>query len=340
MAQLALSLDLNSTLGADFVGFAVSSVVYGILTAQVYTYLKKYPLDKTGYKLLVASLWVLETVDQAFIGHQFYFYCITNYGNPLVLIDRPGIWSLVAQVEVGALAGSIVKACFAMRVYRFSNQNIYVSGLIILMILTQLGEMSFFMLLSRVTEPYDLKAPRQPIRFSGSHGLKSLADLVTVKGLGSSSLALGVATDAVTAFALCYFLQGLRTGYAGSDSLVNSLTLYAVNTGILTSAFSLATLILYNIMPANFIFMAFYFVVSKLYAISFLATLNTRRIVRGQGTDRERSTGTTFQMFTNPRVTDPVRRVEEGVQQQKYPGPPGLHPHQKQPSETHYMEDW
>ncbi|OJT09901.1 hypothetical protein TRAPUB_13644 [Trametes pubescens] len=49
-------------------------------------------------------------------------------------------------------------------------------------------------------------------------------------------------------------------------------------------------------MPGNFIFMAFYFVLSKVYANSFLAALNTRRISRGRGTDAETATMPTFLM--------------------------------------------
>lgn len=73
----------------------------------------------------------------------------------------------------------------------------------------------------------------------------------------------------------------MKTGYEKSDNVVVRLTAYAVSTGVLTSAASLATLILvcavdvirlhgihhfldqYNCMPDNFIFMAVYFVVSK-----------------------------------------------------------------------------
>ncbi|KAG0692215.1 hypothetical protein DFH29DRAFT_971348, partial [Suillus ampliporus] len=34
------------------------------------------------------------------------------------------------------------------------------------------------------------------------------------------------------------------------------------------------------------------------YAISFLATLNTRKIIRGRGTDREEGKSTTFNIVT------------------------------------------
>lgn len=66
-------------------------------------------------------------------------------------------------------------------------------------------------------------------------------------------------------------------------------------------------------MPDNFIFIAFYFALSKreclhsrccahvadafpVYVNSFLATLNTRRVLRGRGTDAETNTMPTFLM--------------------------------------------
>jgi len=52
-------------------------------------------------------------------------------------------------------------------------------------------------------------------------------------------------------------------------------------------------------MPDNLIFIALYFILSKLYANSCLATLNTRRFVQGRGTDREEVTIPTFVMVNN-----------------------------------------
>ena len=54
------------------------------------------------------------------------------------------------------------------------------------------------------------------------------------QGIATWSLSAGVATDLAIALALCYFLRKLRTGFKKSDSLVNMLCIYAINTGILT----------------------------------------------------------------------------------------------------------
>ena len=47
--------------------------------------------------------------------------------------------------------------------------------------------------------------------------------------------------------------------------------------------------------------MSFYFVVSKLYAVSFLATLNTRTLIRGRGTDNEQPKSTFIMYDTSTR---------------------------------------
>ncbi|KAL0580459.1 hypothetical protein V5O48_001529 [Marasmius crinis-equi] len=132
--------------------------------------------------------------------------------------------------------------------------------------------------------------------------LSSVFEVVHLRVLGTVALGVGVLTDIVIAMALCYYLNRLRTGYRQSDSLVNSLVRYAINTGAVTGAVSLTTVILYNLMPKNLVFIATYFVLSKLYAISFMATLNTRRVVRGKGTDRQESSNHTNMFHLGTRA--------------------------------------
>ncbi|RPD77708.1 hypothetical protein L226DRAFT_568724 [Lentinus tigrinus ALCF2SS1-7] len=265
----------DNTFGAAFAGFAASSLCLGVLSTQAYSYFKRYPLDKRFYKWLVAGLWLLEVGDQCLIAHAVYTYLVSNWGVVTILLAPP-VWSLVLQIMVGVVTGTIVKLNYAVRVWRFSKENIPVTGLILLLTFGELGVACW----------YTVK----------SFQLDSLANIGSEKNLGTLSLALGMATDVVIAAALCWFLRGLRTGHGKDDSVVNSLIIYAISTGGLTSVISFTTLLLYNFMPDNFIFMAFYFVLSKVYANSFLAALNTRRVSRGRGTDAETTTMPTFLM--------------------------------------------
>jgi hypothetical protein len=94
-----------------------------------------------------------------------------------------------------------------------------------------------------------------------------------------------VLTDVLTAVSISWYLRRLKTGYKNSDTLVNKLIAYAVshtslhssseghiynvcecfqvNTGLVTSAVSIACLVTYGTMPENFIFISLYFVLSK-----------------------------------------------------------------------------
>ncbi|KAG6872241.1 hypothetical protein C0995_011663 [Termitomyces sp. Mi166 len=240
-------------------------------------------VDKTLGALL------LETADQTFIGHLVYHYSISNYAKPQSLTTASVTWSLILQLTVGAIVGAIVKgsvaeivylsrpltltshSSFGLRVWRFSGKNYWIAAIILVLTLGQLGTAIAF----------TVEAFKIPSVFA----------VYQLKTLGTISLALGVATDVITAAALCYFLNRLRTGLVSSDSIVNSLIRYAINTGALTSACSLTTLLLYNLKSQdNLYFIATYFIVSKMYAISYMATLNTRRTVRGRGTDRQGGT--------------------------------------------------
>jgi hypothetical protein len=296
---------IGNTIGAVIVGWGVSCLFFGMLCIQIWAYYQRYPNDSNSYKLLVLSLWILEALHEAFVGHVAWFYIVTNRGSLLVLLNPP-VWTLSVQILLGALVGLIVKTCFGLRVWKFSRGNILVTGLILSMALAQFATAVVFTIRS-----FHLRVGQ--------------ADEITT--LASTALSLGVATDIFTAASLSYFLHRMRTGYKRSDTLINRLIIYSVNTGTLTSVFSVAVLVSYNLMPDNLIFIALYFILSKLYANSCLATLNTRRFVHGRGTDREGATIPTFVMVDNtvhrPRPQYPQGDLEregqsdDSVDQQK-----------------------
>ncbi|KAG1841929.1 hypothetical protein DFJ58DRAFT_807424 [Suillus subalutaceus] len=289
----------DNTLGALLVGFSVSATAFGMLTIQVFTYYKRFPQDKAAYKALAALIWSISLVDQAFIGHSVYFYTITNYLDPLPLETGKPQWTLILQMTLGAVVGAIVKACFTLRVWRFSYRNWWLTAFLFLMVLAQLGTAIVF----------TVKCFKLP----------TFTSIISLKSLGSLSLGIGVVTDISIAAALCFHLQKMRSSHPTADSMINTLTIYAVNTGLLTSTVSLSTLVLFDLMPTNFVFICLYFVVSKLYAISFLATLNTRKTIRGRGTDPEGGKAASFSMVTDsmqPSVGMPIQLAVQTIREE------------------------
>ncbi|KAK0220479.1 hypothetical protein IW262DRAFT_1461732 [Armillaria fumosa] len=307
MASLSHQLSIDSTLGAILVGFAVSCVAFGAILVQTFHYFTRFPSDRLAYKIIVTVLLTLELLDQIFIGHTLYFYTIINFANVLVLLRA----SFIMQQLLGSICGTVVRVCFALRVWRFSKHNRLITTFLMILNSGVLGTaIGGHILTARL---HDLKEGISPSfqcqSWLLSFALPSVFAVAGLRVLGTVALGLGVVTDTVTAAALCYFLNRFRTGHARSDTLVNGLVIYAINTGAVTSLISAATLTLYNVMPDNLIFIAAYFLLSKLYAISFLATLNTRKVVRGRGTtDRNtsQSGGIAFQVTSRTHVSEPT----------------------------------
>ncbi|KAL1723270.1 hypothetical protein EV715DRAFT_246689, partial [Schizophyllum commune] len=233
-------LNVDQTIGAMSIGFSLSCLLFGVLSTQVFIYFRRYPHDMYGYKAFVVGIWMLELIGQVLIGHAVYYYTISHFAEPLVFITGNVIWTLIVQIIFGDIVGSLVKACFALRVYRFSGRNWWVTGGIFVLIFGQFG----------LGIAYSQR----------SFVLNRLVFLPKLKTIATLALSANVATDATIALSLCFFLGKYRTGHRKSDTMVNKLTAYAINTGLLTSLISLATLLLYNLRPQTFEFMAMFFV--------------------------------------------------------------------------------
>jgi len=96
-------------------------------------------------------------------------------------------------------------------------------------------------------------------------------------GLTFSSLA-----DVIITFGMCFYLQESRHGLGTLDDVISSIIIYTVNHGALTCVSTIVSMICFLTMPKNLIFMALHFAISKMYALSLLATLNSRQTLRGR----------------------------------------------------------
>jgi len=174
---------VNRTLGAMFIGFSVACCIYGILISQAFGYFRQYPMDKLIYKVLVFFLLVLETIDQAFIAFTLYYYGVEHFADPTVFVGAKMKWSLISQLTIGAISGAIVKTVFALRVWRFSERNMWITGFILLLTFGQLGMSSIF-IRSYPTIPSTL-----PFRTSFRVHSQSVSfELVQVKWIINASL--------------------------------------------------------------------------------------------------------------------------------------------------------
>ncbi|KAG6333887.1 hypothetical protein ID866_5200 [Astraeus odoratus] len=254
---------IDATFGAYLIGVIMSAVLYGVTVMQTWYYYAGYPTDPWHIKLLVAAVFLSDTMHQALITHSIYIYLVKDILAPAGLGDL--VWSLLIEVLFNAVTALLVQSFLTMRVYRLSNKSIVATASVMTVVVTE------FVL--------------SIIYVSKAMTFETFADLTKLKTLSSAINATTAAADVMIAGCLCFLLQKSRTGFRRSDTMINKLIIFSINTGLLTSILAIASLISISVWPDAFIYIAFYFCLGRMYCNSLLATLNARRIIRGESTD-------------------------------------------------------
>ncbi|KIM90033.1 hypothetical protein PILCRDRAFT_84795 [Piloderma croceum F 1598] len=220
----------------------------------------------------------LDAFHLALVSHSMYFYLISNYANPLELTHV--VWNFHLQLIVNVVTVSLSS------LYRHFTLIVYGSSLR-LTAGTSNGNshlglwcvaVSFFVLhVSALTFQTSLVIGATAI-------CVDFAKMDLIKWSNILALTTASAVDVLIAVSLCFTLARLRTGFEKTDSMLKSLMLYVLNTGVLTSLCSLAVVSLplfkYVAYPHNFIFLAVELPMTKLYNNAFVAMFNHGIIFR------------------------------------------------------------
>ncbi|KAI6109381.1 hypothetical protein EDD16DRAFT_1614639 [Pisolithus croceorrhizus] len=82
-------------------------MLYGITTLQTYLYYMHYSEDSSLMKLLVAAIWILDSLHVSFMCYMLYYYLIINYGVPAAL--EYIVWSYQVTVLMNLLVIFVVQ---------------------------------------------------------------------------------------------------------------------------------------------------------------------------------------------------------------------------------------
>ncbi|KAL0953051.1 hypothetical protein HGRIS_007252 [Hohenbuehelia grisea] len=252
---------LNSTLGAAFIGAMIAAVLYGITTLQTYFYFSTYPNDRTDNKILAGWVWILDTIQLAFVSHALYHYTVTNYANPVELLVMH--WSLPVSTIFNIIMAITVHFFFILRIYHLAPRAIRVW---LACFIGVLAVCRFCFGIETIVWELVRK------EFSKLQSLLSMATLPFA--------IFAVSTDISVAVSLSVLLYRRRTGIPRTNIVLTTLIIHAVNRCVLTSVVSVAEIILFVTKPNTFWFVMTDFIAGKLYANSLLATLNTRKALQ------------------------------------------------------------
>ncbi|KAI0749098.1 hypothetical protein C8Q74DRAFT_1374202 [Fomes fomentarius] len=257
---------LDGTMGPLLIGVILGAV--GTTASMVmYYYCNNHTRDPTYIKLLVGAVWVTDTAHQALISHTVYWYLVTTYGDPTALLKMTS--TIIIEVLFQGFTTLFVQSFFAARIWKLGGKRLYILIPVGILIAAEFS----------VSTTYTIRALQ----------LDTFADLSQVKALSLLINAFAAAADVIIAANLCTILHYSRTGFRDSNTLIDKLIVFSVNTGLLTSICACMSLITILALPHTFVYITFFFLIGRFYSNSMMATLNCRSPREGSSSEHDTS---------------------------------------------------
>jgi hypothetical protein len=130
-------------------------------------------------------------------------------------------------------------------------------------------------------------------------------------------LAVGAAVDVIIAGSLCYFFRQLRaTSFHRTVKVINQAMIWTVETGLLTSLSAVAMLICFLLMQDNFVWIAIFTFLAKLFSNALLVALNGRHARH----DQDSKSGSFVDILPSMHPSSTASRNRKSNASQGYPG--------------------
>ncbi|KAH9035705.1 hypothetical protein EDB84DRAFT_1215950 [Lactarius hengduanensis] len=279
--------------------------LYGVLVVQIYVYSYNFPGDRTLVKLLVYSVFLVETVQTALTGADLYYWFVSGFGK----MDH-----LAAPYEspfdvpiIGAIIALIVQCFFVYRIWVLSRRSPWFLCLLICL----------FSIVAAGAGLYGGIYTHVRKKFASGRMLKVLA-LTWVSGNASADILIAGSL-------LFYLVRRRREGGHFSDHALSNLVRLTIETNVLTSTVGIVALLIIAIFPDKPWFTCPTAVFGKLYSNTLLVSLNNRITIReGRGavvrsppftanSQPESSSGIVHVEFEKPSAALVAGSLEDGA---------------------------
>ncbi|KAJ7048243.1 hypothetical protein C8F01DRAFT_1193572 [Mycena amicta] len=297
--------DVTNTFGALEIGVLGSFALFGLTTAQSYVYYARFQRDPLFLRLLVAFVWLCELAHTICIGNVLYDYTITNYGNPRIVAARI-LPTMSISVVLSGVITALVQGFFAFRIWTLgrSHSSTGISLFRIIPILLWISEFVYLVASTAAT-----------VLAFGQANLPQF--LVHYGWLMLSAWVLNLVNDTTITASLVVLLVFNRTrGLHTTTALMDKLIKWTIETGLITSMFSILNLVFVRCPPMSclilfhlahqyvrnrhsFIWLGIQFIKARLFANSLLASLNSRSSLREM--DDSGTRGSSFGWPSKPK---------------------------------------
>ncbi|KAF5376161.1 hypothetical protein D9757_009318 [Collybiopsis confluens] len=248
---------LTNLFGSGLIGIVLASTLFGLYSAQAYSYFNYYTKDRLWFKLLVVFIWVVLSLEYALTLRAIYKYLIDDFGLTGELAVAS--WEWLSYVLLTSVTSICVQLFFARRLF-YLLRNKYARYILLVGIST----------LSVVNFVFGVYVTARCLI------LKFFANFVVITWGVDLWLGANVACDILITLSMLYGLHTSRTGIKSTNHLINRLMTYSIQTGAVTSITEIFCLAAYTASGFHFGHILVVFPLSGLYATSFLANLHAR----------------------------------------------------------------
>ncbi|TBU59059.1 hypothetical protein BD310DRAFT_818248 [Dichomitus squalens] len=309
------AVELGSTYGVYLISVIVTGVLFGATCLQTLYYYEQFPQDPRVLKLTVSG--ALDCLTLVLDSHACYYYLISNFNNVSAL--RQEVWSAQAELLVTYTVVFIVQIFFILRMYHLRPHLWYIPlffGVVAVVSWAHVPYEVTWQLSLHDTSWLDTAGPEVV------HPL--IANWIT-----------GNIVDIGITITWCVYLWGEKIpgGRPKTNVMLNRIIIFMVNRGAIAAWVQVLTFLTKILFPRTFVWLAFHNVLSKIYNISMLATLNARvglrKIVMDSSLDNTKPSTVLFAAQSRPVSKVPPLPVPsrqqmatiEFVDQPSYPQP-------------------
>ncbi|KAL4252276.1 hypothetical protein ABKN59_002549 [Abortiporus biennis] len=256
-------------LGALLTGLIVATFLYGIGTLQAYIYFTKYPQDRVELKLWVGAVWAIDTANIALVCRALYKIALS-----MILGAEAGASSMTSgkrSLDISSgfnvLVAVLVQIFFVKRIYQLCRAptRYWLAGILTILVATHFGLGSDAVV--QVINAFNSDHHPDPV--------EPLAG-ITFSAVVPYTIA-AVLSDVAISVVLIIVLRARRSEFESMNSVVDRLMNFSLTRCVVVSVAALVRLITYVAVPGTLWFVATDFIMGKLYAISLMSLLNSRR---------------------------------------------------------------
>ncbi|KAF9033288.1 hypothetical protein BDZ89DRAFT_1063024 [Hymenopellis radicata] len=239
--------------GPMMIGLMFNFILLGVVMTQAYIYMITYSKrDKSWMQSFVFIIVVANIVNSVFIAVDLYNALINNFNNTAYLAKAT--WLFATDPALTGIIAAAVQLFFAWRV-KVLTSNWSLTTIVCLLALTGA--------VGGIVTAVEIKTTPSFVDFQKFQ-------TVVIIWLVASCLG-----DLAITCILVWYLRKHKTGFQGSDELVDRIIRMTVQTGLITSICAIVDLILFLANPTG-LHLIFNFPLCKLYTNTLLSSLNSR----------------------------------------------------------------